>query len=238
MATPQKIRCTVESILDHGGHVYTIGLLPDQPLPRFKAGQFLHLALDSYDPAEYWPESRVFSIASSPAEREKLLLTYSVKGNYTSRMEKELAAGREVWIKLPYGEFIIDCSRPVVLIAGGTGMTAFSAFLENLTQSDCCPVTIFYGAKHPKLLIFRAFLEEKQKICSELMVWYYAEDLESPAENEAQGQLSVETMLPRINDPQGADFYVSGPPLMLKNITLGLREFGIPSENIHVDAWE
>lgn len=238
MATPQKICCTVDSILDHGGHVYTIGLLPDQPLPRFKAGQFLHLALDPYDPSEYWPESRVFSIASSPEEREKLLITYSVKGNYTSRMEEELSVGREVWIKLPYGEFIIDCSRPVVLIAGGTGMTAFSAFLENLTPADFCPVTVFYGARHPKLLIFRTFLEEKQKSCPALKVWYYAEELESPAENETLGQLSVETMLPRIEDPQGADFYVSGPPLMLKNITLGLREFGVPSENIHVDAWE
>ena len=238
MATPQKIRCIVDSILDHGGHVYTVGLIPDQPLPRFKAGQFLHLALDPYDPSEYWPESRVFSIASSPNEREKLLITYSVKGNYTSRMESELSIGREVWIKLPYGEFIIDSTLPVVLIAGGTGLTAFTAFLDNLTQEQTSPITVFYGARHPKLWIFRTFLEEKQRSFSNLKVWYYAEELEHPAENERQGQLSVDTMLPLINEPQQADYYVSGPPLMLKNITLGLREFGVPIENIHVDAWE
>jgi len=238
MATPQKICCTVESILDHGGHVYTIGLIPDQPLPRFKAGQFLHLALDPYDPSEYWPESRVFSIASSPSEREKLFITYSVKGLYTSRMEDDLSVGREVWIKMPYGEFIIDPTLPVVLIAGGTGMTAFTAFLDNLTGENACPITVFYGARHPKLWIFRTFLEEKQARYPNLKVWYYAEELENPAGNEEEGQLSVDSMFPKLNEPLGADYYVSGPPLMLKNITLGLREFGIPSENIHVDAWE
>ena len=32
----------------------------------FKPGQFLHLALDAFEPGGFWPESRVFSIASAP----------------------------------------------------------------------------------------------------------------------------------------------------------------------------
>ena len=66
MATPQKIRCQVQQITAHGDHVYTVDLTPERPVPRFRPGQFLHLTLDDYDPSGFWPESRVFSIASSP----------------------------------------------------------------------------------------------------------------------------------------------------------------------------
>jgi len=85
MGMPQKIRCQVADIIDHGEHVYTVDLLPERPVPRFQPGQFLHLALDPYDPSGFWPESRVFSIASSPSRRERLRISYSVKGRFTPR---------------------------------------------------------------------------------------------------------------------------------------------------------
>ena len=64
----------------HGERVYTLALRPERPVPRFRAGQFLHLALDPYDPTGFWPESRVFSIASPPAQRDSVRITYAVHG--------------------------------------------------------------------------------------------------------------------------------------------------------------
>jgi NAD(P)H-flavin reductase len=57
MAVAQKIRCRVERITDHGEKVYTLNLLPEKRAPVFKPGQFLHLALDEYDPAGFWHSS-------------------------------------------------------------------------------------------------------------------------------------------------------------------------------------
>ena len=105
-------------------------------MPRFRAGQFLHLALDPYDPTGFWPESRVFSIASPPAQRDSVRITYAVHGQFTARMESDLAEGRQVWIKMPYGDFVIESQADVVLFAGGTGVTAFTAFLEDLPRGD------------------------------------------------------------------------------------------------------
>ena len=34
---------------------------------------------------------------------------------------------------MPYGDFVVDGRADVVLFAGGTGITAFTAFLEGLT---------------------------------------------------------------------------------------------------------
>ena len=147
MPTPQKIPCAVGEIIAHGQQVYSMELIPAQPVPRFKPGQFLHLALDAYDPSGFWPDSRVFSIASAPNAREKLKISYAVKGKFTARMEKELHRGGQVWIKMPYGDFAVDASRPVVLIAGGTGITAFTAFLESVNGANSNPITVFYGAR-------------------------------------------------------------------------------------------
>ena len=135
MAVVRRIPCVVGTITDHGERVYSVELEPLASVPSFKPGQFLHLAIDPYDGAGFWPESRVFSIASSPHNRDRLTITYAVKGAFTSRMERELARGSRAWVKLPYGEFTVDAGRDAVLFAGGTGVTAFTAFLGSLTPS-------------------------------------------------------------------------------------------------------
>src|SRR5689334_281529 len=114
MAVTQKLACVVERIADHGEHVYTLTLRPERPVPRFRAGQFLHLALDPYDPTGFWPDSRVFSIASAPDDREVARITYAVHGRFTARMESEIKPGGQVWIKLPYGDFVIDSPGDVI----------------------------------------------------------------------------------------------------------------------------
>src|SRR4029079_11878322 len=153
----------VRSVTDHGERVYTVVLEPSLPVPQFKPGQFLHLAIDPYDGAGFWPESRVFSIASSPRERDRLQIKYAVKGAFTTRMEREVVPGATVWAKLPYGEFIIDPRRDAVLFAGGTGVTAFTAFLQSLTPEDAPRVVLFYGARTPALFVYGPWVEAGAK---------------------------------------------------------------------------
>ena len=159
MAVVRKIPCVVRAVTDHGEHVYTVELKPSTAVARFKPGQFLHLALDAYEPGGFWPESRVFSIASSPRERDRLAITYAVKGAFTTRMERELAPGRSVWVKLPYGEFVVDPATDAVLFAGGTGVTAFTAFLQSLQPERAPRVLLFYGARKPNLFVYGPLAE-------------------------------------------------------------------------------
>jgi ferredoxin-NADP reductase len=239
MATPLKLRCGVNNIIAHGERVYTLELLPEHlPVPRFKPGQFLHLALDSYDPSGFWPESRVFSIASSPRERNRIQLTYSVRGRYTARMEKEIVAGREVWVKLPYGEFFVDISRPVVLFAGGTGITAFTAFLNNLTDSSPSLITLFYGARQRHLLVYQSLVQKCMRDLTGFQAFYFLEHAGQLEEQEFPGQISITTAWQYIPEPLNSDFYLSGPPLMLKTLSTQLEDRGVLGNRIHIDAWE
>ncbi len=239
MASPQKLRCQVKNVVSHGERVYTVDLVPDVlPLPRFKAGQFFHLALDPYDPTDFWPESRVFSIASSTRERDRVQFTYSVRGRYTARMEKEIAAGREVWVKMPYGEFFVDLSRPVVLLAGGTGITAFTAFLDDMVDSPLHSVSMFYGARQRELLIYRSLVDRCVQNLDRFQAFYFLESLGHKAPSELPGQISIGSVCQHVPDPMNSSFYISGPPAMIRSLSTQLRDMGVKGQSIHIDAWE
>lgn len=237
MGVPQKLRCQVAAISDHGEGVYTVDLRPERLAPRFQPGQFLHLALDPYDPSGFWPESRVFSIASSPAERERLHISYSVKGRFTTRMARELTVGQVVWVKLPYGDFVIRGERDVVLFAGGTGITAFTAFLAGLTPAYPQRVTLFYGARRPELVLYRELIETQVAVLAQFSVVYFVEQ-EADGETCRSGRLSVTVAWPLISAPQNSNYYLSGPPVMLQALRGQLQGQGVAAEAILMDAWE
>jgi ferredoxin-NADP reductase len=223
----QKLACRVVRVVAHGEHVYTLVLRPERRIPRFRAGQFLHLALDRYDPTGFWPESRVFSIASPPDGRDEVRITYAVKGAFTSRMEAEAVEGREVWIKLPYGDFVVDPAADVALFAGGTGVTAFTAFLEGLAADTPQRVWLAYGARTSDLLIYRDVLQRTAARVPSLAVSYVV------------GQpLSAATLWALLRAPAETHYYISGPPPMLRGIGDDLGARGIAPEAIHIDAWE
>jgi len=230
VAVVRKIPCTVRSVTDHGERVYSVVLAPSMPVPRFKPGQFLHLALDGYEPGGFWPESRVFSIASSPLERDRLAITYAVKGAFTARMERELTPGLAVWAKLPYGEFVVDPSRDAVLFAGGTGVTAFTAFLQSLEAGRAPRVLLFYGARKPELFVYGPLAEACARKVPSLACSLVCE--------ETHGCLEVEAAWSAIETLQEPAFYLSGPPQMLSALTAQLRARGVPDAAIRTDAWE
>jgi ferredoxin-NADP reductase len=230
VAVVRKIPCVVRAVTDHGEHVYTVELEPSLAVPQFKPGQFLHLALDKPQLGGFWPESRVFSIASSPAERDRLSITYAVKGAFTTRMERELAPHGSAWVKLPYGEFVVDSTRDAVLFAGGTGVTAFTAFLQSLQPASAQRVALFYGARKRDLFVYGALAQARARAVPSLRCNLVCE--------ATDGRLQADAAWPAVETLHDPVFYLSGPPPMLAALTAQLRGHEIPGEDVRTDAWE
>lgn len=240
MAQPIRVRAKVARIESHSADVRSLILAPERPAPRFRPGQFLHLALDRYDPSQHWPESRVFSIASPPDDRDSLRITVSAVGAFTKRM-MQLREGDEVWVKLPYGDFVIggQDSNPLILMAGGTGITPFVSFLASAGSSTAAPVRVLYGARRPDLLIYRATLDAAALRFPDLRWQAHVE--ESPGAGESLGRLSVELALAAAQGtgaPEAAIFYLSGPPGMLRALQSGLEAVGVTPSRVRTDAWD
>ncbi len=239
MPAPLKIPAAVTNIADHGRQTYTVILEPGKRIPKFKPGQFLHFALDDYDPSSHWPDSRVFSIASSPTRPDSIRVTYTVKGVFTARMANELQTGSEVWLKFPYGDFVLedDYRNEMVLIAGGTGFTPFASFAEYLADKDIgISLRIAYGAANPSLLIFRDLIEATANKLPGLRRKYFCE--EGAFGDIIPGRIGLDQVLTMIDDPYNTIYYLSGPKLMVEKFRRELRARKIIEELIRIDAWE
>jgi ferredoxin-NADP reductase len=232
------IRAKVAEITHHQEGLATFRLALERPAPRFKPGQFLHLALDRYDPSAHWPESRVFSIASPPEARESLRITVSAVGEFTRRM-MTLAVGDEVWVKLPYGDFVVD-ARPEqtsVLIAGGTGVTPFVSLLES-TQVKLGPILVLYGARHPDLLIYRDVFEQAVAAGRAKCRYFVQSGAGGPFEAGLPTAAVAVNAAREAGPLERAVFYVSGPPAMLERLRTDLRAAGVAADRVRHDAWD
>lgn len=238
MALPIKLRARIDRVETHAPDVRSFVLVPERPAPRFRPGQFLHLAIDPFDPAQHWPESRVFSIASPPSDRQRLRITVSAAGKFTRRM-MGLKEGDQVWVKLPYGDFVVaaDNNGPVILIAGGTGITPFVSFIAG--GATAVPIRVLYGVRRSDLLIYRDLLNEAAERLASLKWLAFVEEHAAPGEQT--GRLSIEAALGAAREAGGADaatYYISGPPGMLATFRTGLAGAGVAAARIRTDAWD
>jgi len=223
--------------------VSTVTLKPSRRLPNFKPGQFLHLALDPYDSTiGFWPESRVFSIASTPFDPE-ITIAYAVKGAFTKRMREELIIGKEIWIRLPYGHFYMSASpdEEIIMVAGGTGITPFISFISNeMHRPSGLSLKLIYGVKKSELFLFLDILTQAISNLSGFKLLAFCEDgRESHSRLPVgKGSLSLEKIWQAVDNPMKAIFYLSGPVAMINSFKTGLSGKGIKPEKIRIDEWE
>lgn len=228
MANPSKFKAVVNKIISYGDGVYSVDFSLEKGIAKFKPGQFLHLTLDEFDPSSgFWPESRVFSIASVPGVSHVQII-YSVKGAYTKKMSHELSEGKEVWLKLPYGDFIIEKhiqnAEKIFMIAGGTGVSPFIPFLKNYSSEKySVPIALYYGIRNESFYLYREVIEAlKERIDVRVI----------------SGMMDIKTISGEIVSSKGARCFISGPPVMINSFKQTLLSMAFKPENIVIDEWE
>jgi ferredoxin-NADP reductase len=249
VANASKVHCVVVGLRKNGDGVYIVELEPQGRIPRFRSGQFLHLTVDEFDPeGGFWPESRVFSIASSYGA-DRITIVYSVKGRYTRKMEETLKLGVSIWIKLPFGDFNIASrirsDSDAVIIAGGTGITPFIPFLEGLAKEGAPSrrIRLYYGLRNPSQMLFENLLErcvESEFI--EISLWF--EEMEDTLignkrkASQRVGRLEPVIIVDECRNLRDPVFFLSGPPAMIANFKSSFASKGVDPDKIQMDEWE
>jgi ferredoxin-NADP reductase len=209
--------------------VYTVELESLGKPFKYEPGQFLHLALDEYDPSGQWPESRCFSIQSAPGE-DLIRITFAVKGQYTIRMQKELVPGKEITIKLPYGDLFSQDHIKVntVFISGGTGITPYLSLFTSSDFSAYEKPVLYAGFRNEEMNLYSEHIKTAHSINNNLIVHYVYQDRE--------GILDIEKIY-NASD-KGSSFFISGPPVMIKSFKDYLLNKGLKADQIKTDDWE
>lgn len=244
MPAPRKIKAQIVEIIKHDINVRTYRLKPEISLKnKFEPGQFLHLAIDEYDPSFNWPESRVFSIATSPTRAEEIDLIISQKGNYTKRIFSEIKTRDTVWIKLPYGSFNFRDSfkRKSFLIAGGTGITPFISYLQFLLDNPYpTNISLHYGVRSSGLIIIDDLLTDCVKKLNNFNLSIYLEN-DSVLQSShmlIKGMISIDRIIKEAKEFENSLFYLAGPPIMIQVFKNELMRNGVKEKSILYDKWE
>jgi len=229
MAIVRKYKSIVTDFNNPAPGLYQVKFSSLSGKYKFRPGQFLHLALDEYNSSLPWPESRCFSIQNSPAV-DFIKITFSVKGSFTQRMAKELYPGREVWLKLPYGEFLNRCFSMInsIFIAGGTGITPFLSLFTDESFGLIKNPVLFLGIREEKYYIYTKEIALSKSINPTFKTNVIFEDKD--------GILNIENIYQSYGN--GFFYFLSGPQQMLSNFKEYLQNIGINKDNIIMDEWE
>lgn len=165
-------------------------------------------------------------------------------GLVSSYFHEQLESGDLVDVQAPCGNFVIDPTeiRPAVLIAGGIGITPILSMAKSIVAVDSGrEFYMFYGVGRGSEHTFKTELEELDQNPNCRIVVCYSEPAVNDLLVEGQqyqhhGWLSVELMRSYL-DSTNYEFFICGPPAMMKSLTDQLLSWGVAPGNIFREAF-
>ena len=144
----------------------------------------------------------------------------------------------------PFGDFHVKpTQREMVYIGGGAGMAPLRAHLSHLleTEKTARKISFWYGARSSQEIFYRDYF---QALAEDHPNFSFHVALSSPLpEDEWSGLLGfihevvLEKYLRDHANPGAAEYYLCGPPLMIKACTRMLAEVGVPAHQIAYDEF-
>jgi ferredoxin-NADP reductase/MOSC domain-containing protein YiiM len=216
---------------------FILGPIDGQPLPVFQAGQFVVLRLLVEQGKS--PVLRSFSLSDLPAaDHFRISVKNESNGIASSFLCNRAREGDLLDVSAPRGSFILRPSQsPVVLLSAGVGATPLMSMLHTLAaERSQREIWWIYGTRNG---VDHPFAEESRSLVKQLsrgrkFILYSrpAAIDQVGADFDAPGHVDA-ALLERIGVSRNSDFYLCGPPSFLQNMRDGLRNWGVPAENVH-----
>lgn len=204
----------------------------------FRAGQAVRIRLVDPPQTDDKGDSRTFSLASAPSD-DTLQVATRMRDTAFKRVLRSLERGAVVGMRGPMGDFTLpdDPARPVVLLAGGIGVTPFMSMLREEDRR---------GSRRPRVLICAnrsapdaPFLDELQRLAQHGTGSRLVSVLtEAPPAPGTRGGIADPALLAReLHGLDDAAYYLAGPPGMVGALRTALAAFGAPSASIRTDEF-
>ena len=232
--------------------VVAIGLasLDGGRLPDFEPGQHLVLRWREGDAD---PIIRCYSLTGPARNLSRASYDIAVRrvgaahegadlpaGRMSKLIHERLSVGDTVEIKAPSGKFCIPSAadKPIVLVAGGIGITPFMAHLETVATLKSAPrIHLVYANRTATSEAFSQRIAELQRLIPSLTVTKFFSDAAATTQKSAQRRISATTdiLLEEFADPPLVFF--CGPPSMTAALRRALADAGHPREFVFEEAF-
>ena len=199
----------------------------------FLPGQYVHLTVPGTD------AKRSYSFANPPGESQNhRFYVKLIEGGAMSRWVSESAKpGDAITMTGPFGHFYLrKPQRPVLMLAGGTGLAPMLSMLEHLAASGGTSqaVQLLYGANTPSEFFGVAQLDALRERGIPLSTERVA--LQGDASwTGATGYVTAHLRPEHVAG--GCEAYLCGPPPMIEAARTWLRAQGVPDALIHAERF-
>lgn len=214
----------VESVSD-STIMFDIQLDDDQPEVHFLAGQYVNVTIPGSE------ETRSYSFSSKPGNR---LTSFIVRNVPNGKMSEYLSSQAKVGYKMnftgPFGGFYLrEVKRPILMLAGGTGIAPFMSMLQVLEEKGSSqPVRLVFGVTNDMDLVCLEKLDELQA----KFPWFeYVTVVAHPESSHARKGYVTEHIEDAWLNQGDADIYLCGPVPMVDAVRGWLEQKGITPAN-------
>lgn len=212
-----------------------------QPLAAHQPGQYVSIRLHTADDEL---AMRNYSLSNAPGASAYRI---SVKreaghgegvagGKASNRVHDALAVGDRVELSPPCGEFTLQMpeaeTQPLVLIAGGVGVTPLISMAHAALETSATrPVIFVQAARHGGVRPFGSELEAlAAKHANFRLHVCFDEPRSEDAGFDKRGLIEAEDLKVWVGDRQ-ATYYFCGPLPMMRQLDQLLAAQGVPAEN-------
>jgi benzoate/toluate 1,2-dioxygenase reductase subunit len=197
----------------------------------FLPGQYVNLKVPGSK------QTRAYSFSSLPRDGEVSFLIRNVPGGLMSNFLTNLAkAGDAMTLTGPLGSFYLrDIQRPLLMLAGGTGLAPFTAMLEKIAeQGSAHPLHLIYGVTNDADLVDMDKLEALAARIPNFTFTACVAHADSPYPHKGYVTQHIE---PRHLNEGEVDIYLCGPPPMVEAVSTFIRERGIQPRNFYYEKF-
>ncbi len=232
----QTLKAEVVAISPLTEFVNKVTLKPQEPV-TFEAGQYMQLVLSEKD-------KRAFSIASRPSQCDEIELHIGASGadSYAMQSLEHLrnAHSNNTMVDIEAGlgvsQLRLQCNRPIILLAGGTGFSYVKSMADHLAEINCDrPVLFYWGVKEESAL----YAHEEMKLWAESHEHFeFIPVVENPSANW-QGHTGFvhKAVMQDIVSLEPYDIYMAGRFDMIGIVRDDFIAHGAIRENMYADAF-
>ena len=193
-----------------------------------KPGQFVEVSVFGIGEAP-------ISISSPPTKKDTFEICVRKLGNVTTKLHT-LNVGDKVGIRGPFGNgFDVELlkGKDLLFVAGGLGIAPLRSLFNYILdkRKDFGQVTLLYGCKEPKELLFG----------DELLALATREDVNfkptvdrcPETETWTSNVGVITTLIPQVKfEPEKVYAVICGPPIMYKFVIADLKKRNVPDDHI------
>lgn len=224
----------------------------DLPLPAFLPGQYLTFRLEVPTPSgEAQQIVRCYSLSDAPRPDHYRVSIKRVPaptgtayppGRSSNYFHDRVVEGTKLQVRAPSGYFHLDRSdAPVVLIAGGIGITPLLSMLNACVEMQPeREIWLFYGVRNGREIAMRAHLDglaaTHPRFHLRLCFSDPLPDDQLGRDFHHRGRVGVALL--RMELPiKSYEFYICGPTPMMESLVRALEGWGVPAARIHFEAF-